>query len=108
MLDTAMEGDREVVEVSYRYYYALQSVYAHGNEAAFVDLSHDSDLDLPVPGKDLLDWTSRRLREADVISVTTSLTSYILHLIEAITGRGAAFVVLGERYPRAVREIFGR
>jgi hypothetical protein len=108
MLDTAMRSDKEVIEASYRYYYALQSIYAHGNEAAFVDLSHDSDLDLPVPGKDSLDWTSLRLSEADVISATTSLTSYILHLIEAITGRGAAFVVLGERYPRAVRAIFGR
>ena len=98
MLDTAMKSDKEVVETSYRYYYALQSIYAHGNEAAFVDLSHDSDLNLPVPGTDLLDWTSRRLSEADVISATTSLTSYILHLIEAITGRGAAFVVLGERF----------
>lgn len=108
MLDVAMQSDKEVVDVSYRYYYALQSIYVHGNEAAFIDLSHDSDLDLPVPGRDGLDWTSRRLSEADVISQTVSFTSYILHLIEAITGRGAAFVVLGERYPRIVRAIFGR
>lgn len=107
VLKTAMNDDEEVVTASYRYYYALQSIYTHGNEAAFVDLSHDSDLDLPVRGQAALDWTSRRLSEADAIAATASLTSYILHMIEVITGRGAAFVVLAERFPRAVRAIFG-
>ena len=43
----------------------------------------------------------------DVIAATASLTSYVLHLAEVISGRGAALVVLRERFPRAVREIFG-
>jgi hypothetical protein len=36
-----------------------------------------------------------------------SQLSYTLRWIEIISGRGAAFHVLQQRFPRAVREIFG-
>jgi hypothetical protein len=107
MITIAMENDDEVYKAAYTYYYSLMSATAHAGEAAFFDLSRDADIELPQPGAHVLDWTSTRYTEADLLGVTASFTSYILALIEAISKRGCAFGVLRERFPRAVREVFG-
>jgi hypothetical protein len=104
MVRVMANDDPEIIGATYGWYYAMASMFAHGNEAAFFDLVRTDSNDLPVPSDDL-DWKSKRLKKNDVIANSASWALYMLIEVEHISKRGAALALLRERFPKAFRAL---
>ena len=94
-----MVEDYHGKELGSRYYdrfYALQSVLVHGHEGIIPDVFRN--LSLRIEPKNQVEWSTRRWKSGDTLAVIAQILIGLLFLIERISDRGNAAIVLRREF----------